>query len=42
VTARLLASGFSDITVLEVSKRALELAREDLGGEARRMHRIAV
>jgi SAM-dependent methyltransferase len=41
LAARLLARGFSDITVLDVSSRALELAREDLGAEAARVHWIA-
>jgi SAM-dependent methyltransferase len=41
LAARLLARGFSDITVLDVSSRALQLAREDLGAEAARVHWIA-
>jgi SAM-dependent methyltransferase len=41
LAARLLARGFSDITVLDVSTRALELAREDLRAEAARVHWIA-
>jgi SAM-dependent methyltransferase len=40
LAARLLARGFSDI-VFDVSSRALELAREDLGAEAARVHWIA-
>jgi trans-aconitate methyltransferase len=34
---RLLAQGFADITVLDVSARALELARTDLGANAARV-----
>jgi len=34
---QLLGSGFADITVLDVSARALELARADLGADATRV-----
>jgi hypothetical protein len=37
LAARLLAQGFIDITVLDVSARALELARADLGANAARV-----
>ncbi len=40
LAARLLARGFTDLTVLDISTGALELARAELGADASRVHWI--
>jgi SAM-dependent methyltransferase len=40
LAAQLLSRGFADITVLDISAHALELARAELGAAAKRLHWI--